>query len=414
MKSTNKRFITCPFCSLHCDDIEVEINSNKIKVLSEPIKNCTKKIEYFNISDKSNLKPFYKNKSLNYREAIIKSRTLLDKSQDITIVNHGTDVNGVRSILNFATHHNCTVDHINSKYLFKNLGIVQRKGYMATSLTEARNRCDVFLLFGKSILKKSPRLIDKVIFPEQSLCVKPKEKKLILIGEFDKKTIDILAKNYFVRNIKIKINEIPQLMELIQSKSIGKNDNIKAISNIISESKYLVASWSSSDLDVYKNADDVISSISDFILMRNKENRAACMPISGSLADATSSQTMTWLTGYPSRVKFDGSKFIHDRNICDSEFIIENNHTDIVMHISTVGLEKIKLNKKVKNIVIGHPNTTYSSKPDIFIPVGIPGIDHKSILFRTDNVVSLSLDKIRCMNLPSVKNIINDLLMVQD
>ena len=157
MKSTNKRFITCPFCSLHCDDIEVEINSNKIKVLSEPIKNCTKKIEYFNISDKSNLKPFYKNKSLNYREAIIKSRTLLDKSQDITIVNHGTDVNGVRSILNFATHHNCTVDHINSKYLFKNLGIVQRKGYMATSLTEARNRCDVFLLFGKSILKKSPR-----------------------------------------------------------------------------------------------------------------------------------------------------------------------------------------------------------------------------------------------------------------
>ena len=68
----------------------------------------------------------------------------------------------------------------------------------------------------------------------------------------------------------------------------------------------------------------------------------------------------------------------------------------------------------MKNIVIGHPNTTYSSKPDIFFPVGIPGIDHKSILFRTDNVVSLSLDKIRCMNLPSVKNIINDLLMVQD
>ena len=62
MKPNSKRYITCPFCSLHCDDIQVEVNNNKFKIISENIKDCTSKIEYFNIKNSSNLSARISNK----------------------------------------------------------------------------------------------------------------------------------------------------------------------------------------------------------------------------------------------------------------------------------------------------------------------------------------------------------------
>ena len=57
----------------------------------------------------------------------------------------------------------------------------------------------------------------------------------------------------------------------------------------------------------------------------------------------------------------------------------------------------------------GHPNCVFDHKPDIFIPVGIPGIDYDGIMFRTDNVVSVALKNIRDIKLPTTENIINQL-----
>ena len=72
------------------------------------------------------------------------------------------------------------------------------------------------------------------------------------------------------------------------------------------------------------------------------------------------------------------------------------------------------LNDKIKNIFIGHINSTFNTKPDIFIPVGNPGIDHRGIMFRTDNVVSVLLDKIREIELPSTQDVMNMLSEVDN
>ena len=414
MKSDNKRYITCPFCSLHCDDIQVEVNNNKFKIVSENIKDCTSKIEYFNIKKTSNLTAISKYKKINFNTAIDAARKMISRSEDITLVNHGTDVNGVRSLLNFAASHNCVVDHVNSKYLYRNLGIIQRKGYMATSLTETRNRSDVVILFGNNILKKSPRLIDKVILPKHSLCTNLKSRKLLLVGDFDAQSVKIVKKNkHHIENFKIDLNDIPEILtKLMSDDKLSKN--LEGIRKIIKKSKYLVASWITSDFDKCNDPDYVISSISDFILSMNQTSRAACMPIAGSLADATSSQTMSWITGFPSRVKFNGKSFFHDRSICDSQEIIRNRNTDLAIHISTVNHNKVELNDKIKNIFIGHINSTFNIKPDIFIPVGNPGIDHRGIMFRTDNVVSVLLDKIREIELPSTQDVMNMLSEVDN
>jgi len=222
-----------------------------------------------------------------------------------------------------------------------------------------------------------------------------------------------IKSKHHVEHLKINLNDTPEILtKLVSEDKLSKN--LEEIRKTIKKSKYLVASWTTSDFDKCHDPDYIISSISDFILSMNKTSRAACMPIAGSLADATSSQTMSWITGFPSRVKFNGKSFFHDRNICNSEEIISNRNTDLAIHISTVNHNKVILNDKVKNIFIGHINSTFNIRPDIFIPVGNPGIDHQGIMFRTDNVVSVLLDKIRENDLLSTQDVVNMLSGVDD
>ena len=420
IKTNAEKHIVCPFCSLHCDDILSKSDGKKYKILSEASKisevntTCIKKIESFNINAKSALAPIVKNKQTSLSYALKYTKQILKKQKDAIIINHGIDVSGIRSMLNFSSSYNCAIDHINSKFLYQNIGIVQRTGYMATSLTETKNRGDVIIVFGNNILNKTPRLIEKVLAPSNSLCTSAKNKKIIFIGEFPDKLLSGLGKNHNVSYIKIKIDSIPDLLNLLSGVDDIKISNISKtlttkIKSIISKSKYLVATWAASDFVNSKNPDKIIQSISQFILDRNKTSRAACMPISGSLGDTTSAQTLTWLTGFPSRIKYKNGSFVHDRNIYNSEIITNKKNTDVVIHVSSLSPNKIKINKNLKNIVIGHPNSKFTFQPDVFIPVGIPGIDYRGIMFRTDNVVSIALKKIRAINLPTTKEILDKL-----
>jgi formylmethanofuran dehydrogenase subunit B len=58
-------------------------------------------------------------------------------------------------------------------------------------------------------------------------------------------------------------------------------------------------------------------------------------------------------------------------------------------------------------IVIGHPNTAFQQAPDVFIPVGIPGLDHSGTMFRLDSAVALPLKRVRATELPTLSEVIN-------
>jgi formylmethanofuran dehydrogenase subunit B len=50
---------------------------------------------------------------------------------------------------------------------------------------------------------------------------------------------------------------------------------------------------------------------------------------------------------------------------------------------------------------------TFEKEPDVFIPVGTPGIDHTGHAYRLDNVVAIRLKKLRDSNLPSTATVLN-------
>ena len=408
----NIKNLVCPFCSIHCDDISVATTNDQYKVHQKNTI-CAKKIESYNLNNKSLVMPMIGKKVVKLSEALKQISNLIEGHNETLILNHGVELAGLRSILNFASQRNCIIDHVGSKFLYQNIGVVQRTGYMATSLTETKNRADTIIVFGNEIFNKTPRLIDKVLVPKDSLCAKGK-KEIILVGDFSEKIVKTIKGKCNITNIKLDLNLINDFLKLLAANDLKsmkglKKSELTKIKNILDKSKYLVATWTASDFIKTLNPNKIIASICKHIVDLNVSSRAACMPISGVLADATSSQALTWMTGFPSRIKHIDGTFKHDRNAFDSQKLIDEKNVDVVIHVSTINSEKLQINKNITNIVLGHPNTSFTSTPDIFIPVGIPGIDYEGIMFRTDNVVSVALKNIRDIKLPSAQNILDNL-----
>ena len=47
---------------------------------------------------------------------------------------------------------------------------------------------------------------------------------------------------------------------------------------------------------------------------------------------------------------------------------------------------------------------------DVYIPIGIPGIDHPGNLFRTDSVINMPLKKVRDSAFPSAARVIREII----
>jgi formylmethanofuran dehydrogenase subunit B len=51
----------------------------------------------------------------------------------------------------------------------------------------------------------------------------------------------------------------------------------------------------------------------------------------------------------------------------------------------------------------------FEKQPDVFIPVGIPGVDHTGTMFRMDSSVAMPLKKLRKSELLSLSEVISQI-----
>ena len=56
--------------------------------------------------------------------------------------------------------------------------------------------------------------------------------------------------------------------------------------------------------------------------------------------------------------------------------------------------------------MLGTPGLKLAKKPQVFIPVGTPGIDHAGRLIRVDNVVSLPVKDLGRADLPVAADVL--------
>jgi formylmethanofuran dehydrogenase subunit B len=171
--------------------------------------------------------------------------------------------------------------------------------------------------------------------------------------------------------------------------------------------QYSVVSWAAGHL-AYPQADLTVQQLCRFVVSLNKSGgtRSAVLPLGGQDGDRTASQVFAWQTGYPTRISFARGYPEYDPYHNSSARLLNSGEADVLLWIASINAEQTPPAATIPRIVLGRSGMVFEQEPDVFIPVGAPGIDHAGHMYRCDNVVSLPLRKLRDTGLPSAASVL--------
>jgi formylmethanofuran dehydrogenase subunit B len=86
--------------------------------------------------------------------------------------------------------------------------------------------------------------------------------------------------------------------------------------------------------------------------------------------------------------------------------MLANDEVDSLVWISSFNVDRTPPATSAKTIVLGRSGMTFDQEPEVFIPVGTPGIDHVGRAFRCDGTVVIPLKKLRDSGLPSTFDVL--------
>jgi len=87
--------------------------------------------------------------------------------------------------------------------------------------------------------------------------------------------------------------------------------------------------------------------------------------------------------------------------------MIANGEADALLWVHAYNSAATPPQTKLPTIVIGRSGMQFEQEPDVFIPIGTPGIDHAGHVYRMDSVVALRLKKLRDAGLPSTADVLH-------
>jgi len=404
--------ITCPACGMLCDDL-VLTNTAPLSIKNA----CAKSITFFEQSfhsSNSNTAPSVSGKATDLETAIKAAAAILAKSKAPLIAGLGTEVQGMRSIMRLAATSNATLDHMHSESSVRNTLTMQNGGWLTTTLSEVKNRADLILAIGTDIGTSHPRFFEKLVWDSASLFDKPSPEVVYLGVSAEKTKSATSPEGKLASTVGDNPNQVPEIVNALNALLINKKINAETVGGVavsvlqalvekLKAAKYAVVVWSASSFK-FSHAELTIQSIVQLVNQLNETTRAAGLPLNSGDGDSSVNNTSTWLSGYPTRNRFVNGKPEYDNYHFSTQKQLQN--SDALLWVSTFNPISAP-QTALPTIVIGHPDTKLDRTPDVFIPVGIPGVDHVGSMFRMDSSITLPLKKLRDNELPNLSEVIN-------
>lgn len=412
MQDTNPTVIaTCPACGLLCDDIAIDA---KTGTTATP---CGKAVQFYNQAlNPKQVSPQVGGQNVDLSSAVAKAVEILSASQQPLFAGLGTEVQGMRKMTSLAKKANATLDHMHSEGTVNNTLTLQNIGYQTTTLMEVKNRADVVLVLGADLQQSVPKFLEKMVWHSDTLFDKPTPKVIYLAAkaEEDNENTEVIAADHAVipevtNTLKALLNEKNPLTRLDDATDIAgvTLGQLKSVVAQLKAAKYGVVIWSASSLKTLDQAELVTQTIVQFINTLNEKTRVMGLPLNSGDGDTSVNNTTTWLTGYPTRTKFTNGLPSYDPRAYSTKKQIDQ--TDALLWTSTFNPVSPP-ETKAPIIAIGHPNTTFTQTPDVFIPVAVPGVHSDGHMFRMDSSITLPLRKFNdAHNLPSLANVIEQI-----
>lgn len=402
------RNVTCPFCGIHCDDLEVSRTDGVLEVRRN---GCPKANPNFERPLPA-ATPEVGGQPASLDEAIRAAADLIRDARLPLFGGLATDVDGMRAVMSLADRAGGVVDHALSDGLGHNTRVLQTSGWITSTLTEARNRGDLFIIVGSDVHRLHPRFFERVVCAEASMFdTVPQKRTVVFLG----RGLDISgaagARVGEVVTLACPLDQVREVLAALRAVLRGTRLNvsdvagvpladIEALAQRCRAASYGVMVWAPQGL-ASAEADLTVQLVCDVVRDLNQTQRFAGLSLGGSEGAATAVSVATWQSGFPLRTSFASGRPDYDPVRYAIPRLLAEGHGDVLLWLASFTTEIGPPETELPTIVLGTPGLPLPRAPAVLIPVGTPGLDHAGRLIRCDGVVSLPLRDLKRTALPS-------------
>ncbi len=405
--------VPSPFCGIGSDDLKIRVQGERVEVL-ENGDGLTKPAFEQPLGDP---RPCIQGKPVSLEAAVARAAAILSDAQLPLIAGLATDVAGMRAAIMLADHLGAVVDGISSAAL-GNILALQDRGWMTTTLGEVRNRADLFVALGVDIEALFPRFFERHLWAD-GMFVDAACREVVYLGTPPadpwtenpgrcKSTVLACADEDLpavVAVLRALVNNRPAMVETVGGICVS---DLKSLADKLKTANYGVIAWAPAALN-WPHAELTVQMTCELIKSLNRTTRCSGLPLGGKEGDQTATQVCTWLTGFPGRVSFSRGFPEYDPYLYASDRLLANGEADALLWVSAYNVTRTPPPTGVPTIVLGRSGMTFEHPPEVYVPVGVAGIDHAGHTYRMDNVVAVRLFKLRDSGLPSVAQVLKSI-----
>jgi formylmethanofuran dehydrogenase subunit B len=405
--------VPCPFCGLLCDDLRLSTRTGSIKVIAN---GCARSRRLFSADAGTGCGCIIDGRAASFDEALARTADILRQARRPLMLSAGTDVAGMRSLLEFAELSGGIVDHANHETMFRNLRVLQDTGWISTTLTELRNRADLLVIAGNEIGSRFPRFFERCFGPFETL-FDTGARDLIFIGSLpDDLPAEVKTRATVFPLDPARLAEVfAFLRALLAGRPMRAADvaglSLEKLSALLARmrnAKYGVISWTAAEFN-FAHADLAIQAICDLVRDLNRATRFTVLPLGGSDGDTTAQQVTTWQTGFSVGVDFSAGAPAQVSSGAQTTTLLGSGEVDALLFVSAFDHERTTPTTRVPTIVLGRAGMQPGNCA-VFIPIGVPGLHHAGHLYRTDNVVAMRMRQIAEGAYPSAAQVLQKLI----
>jgi formylmethanofuran dehydrogenase subunit B len=408
MAVTTWHEVASPFCGIASDDLTIEVDGNQVTV-TENGDAITKKGFETPITD---TQPRINGEEVSLEQAVAKAAEILNRSKQPIIGGIASDINGIRAAMALADKAEATVDSMDSDSAFRNLLVLQDTGWMTTTLTEIRNRVDLLLVVGSDIEKDYPRFFERMVWNDESMYEQDtSSREVIYLGKAPSGDASTSPNGNKAHVLACDDADLPEVISVLRALVKGKAVQAETVGGIavadlaalaekLKQAVYSVVVWASGSM-TFDHAEASIQMLNEMIKELNVNTRCNGLPLGGKEGSTSVYNVSSWQSGYPMRTSFNRGFPDYDPYIYDSKVMLANGEADSLVWVSSFNVDRTPPQTEVPTVVVGRSGMTFEQEPEVFIPVGVPGIDHAGRSFRGDSSVAVPLRKLRDSGLPS-------------
>ncbi|MFG1351053.1 formylmethanofuran dehydrogenase [Xanthobacter autotrophicus] len=410
------RDVVCGFCGLGCDDLEVAVAGRAIT----PRTACPEAARLLARSDAPPPSPRINGAPASFEDAATAAAIHLKAARSAAFSGLGADLEGLRRLFDIAMASGASLDHAASGGLFANLERLARKGWIAATLAEVRNRCDVMVVFGEDPASAFSRFFSRAV-PARGegadgdaaplFVTAPGRRQIAVVGgPLSEASRRVLAA-HDVTEIPVSEQEVATAAAVLTALVAGRavdglaglpEATVAALAVLAAQLKaarYAVFTWNAASLPE-EDAPVVAGAASEAVDALSVTTRAAVFPLGGRDNVTGAHQLALWRFGYPLRTAVGAGTSRHVPELYATAAALCD--ADLLLHTSAFRPDAPPDFDRGPVIAIAHPDTVFAREPEVFIPVGTPGVDYGGHVFRMDSVVCLPLQALRPAELPSV------------